>query len=108
MFHEDFENIEHLKKEFNITDADLKGIEILYAAYRTGCYDGQSIVLFKEGDKLFIVDASHCSCYGLEDQWQPVETNEAALKKEIEAKSNYHFDEFDTFINFCNEYFKWK
>lgn len=108
MFHEDFESIEHLKKQYEITDQDLEGVEILYAVYRIGSYDGQSIVLLKKNDKLFIIDASHCSCYGLETQWCPIETCEGALKKEIEAKSSYRYEEFDSFIEFCYEYFKWE
>lgn len=107
MFHEDFENIEHLKKEFEITDEDLEGIEILFALYRTGSYDGTALVLFKKKEKLYIVEASHCSCHGLEGQWEPVETNEEALKMEIHAKSSWHYEEFESFIKFCKEYFQW-
>ncbi len=107
-FHEDFQDIEHLKKEFEITNDDLQGVEILFAVYRIGSYDGQSLVLFKKDDKLYIVDASHCSCYGLEGLWEPVETNEKALKMEIDAKSSYHYEEFESFIKFCKEYFQWK
>lgn len=107
-FHEDFQDIEHLKKEYEITNDDLLGVEILFAVYRTGRYDGQSLVLFKKDDKLYIVDASHCSCYGLEGQWDPIEINEATLKKEIDAKSSYRFEEFESFIKFCKEYFQWK
>jgi hypothetical protein len=108
MYHEDFESIEHMKKEFEITDADLLGVEILFAAYRTCCYDGTALVLFKKDDKFYIVNASHCSCSGLEDRWCPVETNEKALKMEIDAKSNYHYEEFESFIEFCRYYFMWE
>lgn len=107
MFYEDFESIEHLKKEFDITDEDLKEVEILFAVYRVCCYEGQSIVLFKKEDKFYIVDAAHCSCHGLEGQWSPTETNEKALKMEIDAKSNYHYEEFESFIEFCRDYFTW-
>lgn len=107
MFLERFQNIEHLKKEFEITDKDLEGVDILYAAYRIESYDGQSIVLFKKDEKLFIIDAAHCSCRGLEGQWSPEETNEEALKKEIDAKRLSLFEEFQSFILFCHDYFKW-
>jgi len=36
-------------------------------------------VLFKRGGKLYDVNGSHCSCFGLEDQWLPEETTVAAL-----------------------------
>lgn len=108
MFHDEFKNIELLKEEYEITDSDLKGVQILYAAYRLGNCGGDSIVLFKKNGKFFIVDASHCSCNGLAGQWSPVETNEKSLKIEINAKSNENFDEFQSFIQFCNEYFQWR
>ncbi len=108
MFHEDFKDIEHLKEEFRITDDDLQGVEILFAVYRTGAYDGESIVLFKKDERLYLVDAGHCSCYGLEGQWDPVEVNEPVLRNEIQAKTDYKFREFESFIEFCNQYFKWK
>ncbi len=108
MFCEDFRNIEDLKKEYDITDSDLDGVEILYAAYEIGNYSGQSLVLFKKNGKLFVVDASHCSCYGLEGQWDEVETNEETLKMEIKAKSRYRYNEFQSFIRFCKNYFAWK
>lgn len=108
MFFEDFDSIETLKKEYEITDKELIGVDILYAIYETGCYDGQSLVLFKKDDKLYIVNASHCSCNGLEGQWDPVETNEQALKMEIDAKSSYCYNEFQSFIDFCINYFMWE
>lgn len=107
MYDEQFKNLEDLKREYQLKDKDLEGVEILYAAYKTGSYDGQSIVLFKIGDKLFIVEADHCSCHGLEEKWDPIETNEDTLKKEILAKGRYFYREFESFINFCEEYFRW-
>jgi hypothetical protein len=108
MFHEDFKDIDELKREYHLSDEDLQGVEILYAIYRTGCWEGQSLVLFKKDDRIFIVHASHCSCYGLQGQWDPIETNEKTLKMEIEAKSKYFYQEFESFIQFCKEYFSWK
>lgn len=107
MFYECFENVEDLKREYEISDEDLQGVEFLYAAYRVGSYEGDSIVLFKKDGKLFIVESAHCSCYGLEGQWDPIEVTEASLKKEIEAKTNYRYEEFESFIKFCKEYFSW-
>ncbi len=107
MFIDGFDGIEGLKEEYDIDDSDLVDVDILYAAYETGYYCGSSIVLFKKDEKLFIVEAGHCSCYGLEGQWDPVETNEQALKMEIDAKASYKFDDFKSFIVFCRDYFKW-
>lgn len=53
--------------------------EILIAAYGGGAYEGDAFVLFECDGKLYEVNASHCSCYGLEDQWEPEVTSWAAL-----------------------------
>ena len=44
MFLDYFESIDDLKNEFDITDDDLVGVEILYACYQIGSYQGSSIV----------------------------------------------------------------
>lgn len=56
-----------------------QGFEILLASYEYECYEGNAFVLFKQDGKLFEVNASHCSCFGLEDQWGPEETTPEAL-----------------------------
>jgi len=53
--------------------------EILFAAYGQEGYDGAALVVYERDGKLYEVNGSHCSCYGLEDQWQPEETSKAAL-----------------------------
>lgn len=108
MFHDSFENIDDIKRAYEITDDDLEGVEILYASYQTGVYDGSSLVLFKKDGKLFIVEGTHCSCHGLENQWDPVKTDEKTLKREIDAKSRHLYKEFQSFIEFCKGYFGWK
>jgi hypothetical protein len=56
--------------------------EMLFASYETPRYEGSALVLFERGGKLFEVNGSHCSCYGLEGQWEPEET----LWKAIDMK----------------------
>jgi hypothetical protein len=53
--------------------------EIIFAAYEGGDYEGEAHVLFESDGKLYEVNGSHCSCYGLEDQWTPEETSWEAL-----------------------------
>lgn len=53
--------------------------QLLIALYDGGGYDGTAFVLFKQNGKLYEVNASHCSCYGLEGQWSPDETSWEAL-----------------------------
>jgi hypothetical protein len=54
----------------------LDDAELHYAVYGIEDYaDGSAEVVFERGGKLFAVYGSHCSCYGLEDQWEPHETD---------------------------------
>lgn len=53
--------------------------EILMASYGGASYEGDAFVLFQRDGKLYEVHGSHCSCYGLEGQWEPEETTWAAL-----------------------------
>lgn len=44
---------------------------IIYASYECPPYEGYATVLFIENGELYEVHGSHCSCYGLENQWEP-------------------------------------
>ena len=46
-----------------------EGVEVLLASYSYEDYSGLAFVLFRKDGELFEVNGSHCSCYGLEDQW---------------------------------------
>lgn len=61
-----------------------KGIEVILASYSCANYSGGAFVLFKKDGKLFEVNGSHCSCYGLEGQWEPEETTVDSLKHRLE------------------------
>ena len=54
-------------------------VEWLFADYSYENYSGSAFVLFRKDGKLYEVNGSHCSCYGLETQWDPEETTKAAL-----------------------------
>mgnify|MGYP000217434116 CR=1 FL=1 len=73
-------------------------IHILLASYGTGSYEGDTFVLFERDGKLFEVNGSHCSCYGLENQFDPEETSLEALKHRLVegklGKDNYCGNEF--------------
>ncbi|WP_276976795.1 hypothetical protein [Flavobacterium filum] len=51
------------------------GINILFASYSYENYSGDAYVLFEKNGKLFEVFGSHCSCYGLEGQFEPDEVS---------------------------------
>lgn len=75
-----FGNVDDLITNFDIKPEDLAGVEILYAEYIPGDYCGDAFVLFRKDDKLYEVNGSHCSCYGLEGQWEPTFTTVKALQ----------------------------
>ena len=60
------------KADFVPSETFPKEDSILFASYGGGSYDGDALVLFEQDGKLFEVHGSHCSCYGLEGQWQDV------------------------------------
>lgn len=74
-----FENQGDMANAFEISSEQLEGVEVLYAAYDCECYEGSAHVIFRKDDKLYEVNGGHCSCYGLEGQWEPEETTVAAL-----------------------------
>lgn len=66
-----------------IASPDFTGINVLVADYDTPPYEGDAFVLFERGGKLYEVNGGHCSCYGLEGQWEPEETTIEALRHRL-------------------------
>ncbi len=55
--------------------------EVLFASYgQEQAYSGEAKVLFVRDGVLYEVVGSHCSCMGLEDQWEPAPVTWAALR----------------------------
>lgn len=81
-YFDEFESIKNIKNEFGI--ADINDDEIIFACYNHSGYEGNALIIFKRDNKLFEVNAGHCSCYGLEGQWEPEETTIEALKHRAE------------------------
>ena len=48
-----------------------KGEKILFASYGQEYYEGSAWVLIEKDGQLMEINGSHCSCYGLEQQWEP-------------------------------------
>lgn len=78
MYYGDFDGLECVLREFQI---DSVGGEIVAAGYSQPSYEGYAKVVFLSGGKLWIVEGSHCSCYGLEGQWEPDEMPLEGLRK---------------------------
>lgn len=77
---ENFKSKEDVINSYSAPADSLDNVEMLLAWYGYGDYCGSSFVLFIKDGKLYEVNGSHCSCYGLEGQWSPEETSWDALK----------------------------
>lgn len=73
-------------------------LKILYADYTYEDYSGDAYVLGydKEKEMFFEVHGSHCSCYELEDQWEPeycsyVELKELVTKRFEKKKAQSYY-----------------
>jgi hypothetical protein len=84
---------EGMISDFAIDSEKLEGAEILVASYSYENYEGSAYVLFRKGEKLYEVHAGHCSCYGLENTWEPEETTQEALQRQLEKGWLGHAEE---------------
>ena len=76
MYFGEFKNRADVCSNFNIDAFD--GV-IVFAAYDVPDYEGYADVIYINEGKFYHVSASHCSCYGLENQWTPEEMPLEAL-----------------------------
>jgi hypothetical protein len=75
-----FSDRESVRREFGAAEGGFPSDdEILLASYEYEDYSGDAFVLFERNGVLYEVHGGHCSCYGLEDQWEPEETTWEAL-----------------------------
>lgn len=77
----------HQKMEDALASDTYAG-QVIVADYEQGGYEGDAFVLFMRDGKLYEVHGSHCSCYGLEGQWEPEETTVGSLRHRL-ANSTY-------------------
>lgn len=78
------------KPSFEITG------NIIFAIYDREEYEGRVLVVFEKDNVIYEVNASHCSCYGLEGQWSPEETTKEALL--VRFNSTYPYSIFGNFL----------
>jgi hypothetical protein len=86
--------LEAMIHDFDIEKSVLEGVTILLASYEYECYEGSAFVLFERDGNLYEVNGAHCSCYGLEGQWEPEETTHEALLHRLD-KGNLGSDYYD-------------
>lgn len=68
---------------FHVNPVKQQNIHICFAVYSGGNYEGEAFILFDQNGKLYEVNGSHCSCYGLEDQWDPEEVVLAEMRNRL-------------------------
>lgn len=94
-----------LLSEFQIDKAEIKEYKVIIAYYSYEDYSGTAFVLLKKGHKYYEVHGSHCSCYGLEGQWEPEETARLALKRRVEQGE--HYGAFAACTDAIKQHFRW-
>lgn len=67
--------------------------QVLYAVYDCPDYEGYADVIYRVGDRYFWAHGSHCSCYGLEDQWAPIEYSQQELVAVLQRGDHFWYDE---------------
>lgn len=77
-----FDNKTDIENEFQIEPLD-SNVNILLAYYSYEDYSGDAFVLYEQEGKLYEVNGGHCSCYGLEGQWEPEFVNIEELKHRV-------------------------
>ncbi|CDP50688.1 hypothetical protein [Devosia sp. DBB001] len=75
--------LEAMLNDFEIDLEAIAGADILFAQYEIDGYEGSAYVLFSRDGKLFEVVGGHCSCDGLEGQWEPEEVAAEALRHRL-------------------------
>jgi hypothetical protein len=93
IYFNDFEDRQDLVSCFEIDSATIENCNIVFASYGGGNYEGSAIVLFTKEGKIHEVHGSHCSCNGLEGQWDEEETTWEALHDRYVINENSYFIE---------------
>ena len=76
-----FDSWDKVRSEFQISD-NMKEPRYVFAYYNYEDYNGDALVVYGTSKKkFFVVEGGHCSCYGLEGQWNPTEHTHGELVK---------------------------
>lgn len=76
-----------IANEFGTTIDDINEYHVLYAWYDYQSYEGDAYLLLIKNNKIYEVTAGHCSCYGLEGQFEPEEVPLKVLYHRLENDS---------------------
>lgn len=91
---ERFASWDAVSSEFGAGDWDSRTIntvepEHVFAAYDQECYEGSALVVYKDATGYHSVEGSHCSCYGLEDQWKPHDETRDTIRHQATQANSY-------------------
>lgn len=67
--------------------------EVIYAEYDRPGYEGYANVIYRNGDRFYWAHGSHCSCYGLEGQWDPEEYDARTLTYILRRGRHWRLDD---------------
>ena len=85
----------------------VKDEEILFAAYSTPSYEGYAFVVLERDGDLYEVNGSHCSCMGLENQWDLEKTSWKALAmRDLHSYEEWDQEAVDAFKALVAEHTK--
>lgn len=101
----DWDSIEDVIRDFSITKADVEDYTVIVAGYSYEDYSGDAFVLLERDGKYFEASGGHCSCYGLEGQWDLEESAELALKYRVDNGTSYGM--FGQSIPTLKQHFGW-
>ena len=79
MYLGEFKNWNDVRKEYKTSTPEPE--EVIVADYDREDYEGSSVVVYRNSDTYYVIYASHCSCYGLEDKFDPEEYTKELLIK---------------------------
>lgn len=66
----------------NFRAGNLEEPNYIWAEYDTGNWEGwATVITSSDGDTFEVAEGSHCSCYGLEDQWDPTLHTRAEIER---------------------------
>lgn len=89
IYRDEFSNWAEVVENFG-GDCPKEEPRFVFAEYEQPSYEGYAtVVTSDDGAKFNIVEGSHCSCMGLEDQWEPTEHTEPEIKKMTEASYGF-------------------
>lgn len=84
-----FENWAGVMAAFEVKPALPEPEQVYGASYDIDGYEGSADVVYRHGDRVFWNHGSHCSCYGLEGQWDPEEYDIATALAAFRRVPNY-------------------